>query len=131
MKSLKIIIVLGILLCTYQKIFSQYDATTCKIKIEKYESWKRTGNTLIIISIPAAALGGGLIINAVNGEDKDLSLYTGSFLLCAGIIAVIPGIIYHSIGKSKAREYRIRLENIKTGFYYTPQSSGFTLTYNF
>jgi len=60
-----------------------------------------------------------------------LCFCTSAVFIGAGLVSLIPGIIYWSIGKSKTREYKIKLENLKVGAYYIPNQSGLTLTYRF
>ena len=74
---------------------------------------------------------------ALTGGDTT-NINTGNTLISAGLVAsglglstMVTGLIFRGIGKRKVKEYRIKLEDLRMGFYYTPKSSGFVLTYRF
>ena len=105
------------------------DSTTYKVKIEKYKALERTGNVFLISGAALAVIGGGLILKNIYVNDEWITV--GFVSICAGVVACIPGIIDKSVGKRKTKEYKIRLNDLKTSFYYTPKYSGFRLTYRF
>ena len=135
MKTLKFMITLCILLCIIFSVSAQDDATLYKIKIDRYQTMQY--NSKIVMIYGAAAIttvGLGLRIAALGyPENKsDDNITTASYVLMgAGVVAVIPGLIFHNIGKRKSKEYQMKLDSIKTGFYYTPEHSGILLTYTF
>jgi hypothetical protein len=134
MKKLNYLIALFILIgCSFSG-FSQNDSIQYKIKIENYKSLKRTGIIVTITGATIAAAGGVVrILGATlpERESDDAYCTAGYILMGVGVAAMIPGLILHGVGKSKVREYQMRLDNIRTGFYFSPDHSGITLTYNF
>ena len=133
MKAYKILVFLCIISVSGSFMNAQ-DSVLYKVKLEKFKTWQHNGKIAMIVGAPAVAIGVGMIVIGTQTSNENLgSVFTpvGSVLTAVGVIALIPGIIFHGIGKSKTREYQIKLDNLKTGFYYTPNHSGFTLTYRF
>lgn len=111
-----------------------------QIKIERYKAMAHTGKVLTTVGIPMTAIG---TISFVAGEfyydfddrstwdTSDALIYSGAAVGGLGVISLVNGIIFRSIGKRKTGEYQMRLDNLKVGSYCTPNHSGFTLTYSF
>jgi mannose/fructose/N-acetylgalactosamine-specific phosphotransferase system component IIC len=137
MKTLKILTVLFILF-GYVSVATAQDSTLYKVKLEKFKSWQRSGKIIIISGAAITAIGGGIRVSAAmkknnNPDWGDDGMCTASYIvMAAGIATMIPGIIYNRIGTSKAREYQIKLNDLRTGFYYTPDKVvGFSLAFKF
>ena len=135
MKILKILITLFIFLIVSTSVFSQSDSTLYKVKLDRYQSWQRTGKILTISGAGVMAVGAGLRIYATTYADKgksDDTIVGASYAIIGiGVATMINGLIFNGIGKRKTKEYQIRLNDVKTGFYYTPEHSGLVLTYRF
>jgi len=135
MKTLKIFIAVCILSGICSSVYSQADSTICKVKIEQYQSWQKTGKILIFSGAGAVAAGAGLRIYATTYADSNRSddaIVGASYaIIGVGVVTMINGLIFHGIGKRKTNEYKIKLNDIRTGFYYTPNHSGIVLTYRF
>ena len=125
MKKIVILFTASILLSVSAP--AQNDATSYKVKLEKYKSWKRSGLVITITGAAIAAVGAGLLISSKD----DFFDGPGGPLILIGGATMIPGVIFRSIGKSKSREYQIRLDGLKTGFYYNPSHSGIMIRYRF
>jgi len=132
---------LSVVLLALTSFADAQDSLMYKIKYEKFKSWQRTGRALTISGLALGVVGTGLLIwgtgDSPSAVNQDWSVIAGSICTGAGVVALIPGAIYWGIGNSKTREYKLRLENLGTGFYYKPNSTyapgsaGFVLTYRF
>jgi len=134
MKVLRIMAAVLVLAGVLDSAYSQADSTIYKIKIEQYQSWQRTGTAVTITGAAVGVAGLGLIAaaNFVNMEANDDAVaMAGAVMLGLGITAMVPGLIFRGIGKNKTREYRMKLDDLRAGFYYTPAHSGFVLAYTF
>jgi hypothetical protein len=131
---IKLIIALGILLASVVSMHGQADSTFYKVKIDRYQSWQRTGTIVIISGAVVEAAGISLLIGShflPEGVSDDPYFAAGYVLMVVGLATMVPGFIFHGIGKRKTKEYQIRLNDLRTGFYYTPRHAGFVLTYRF
>ncbi|MCU0371276.1 MAG: hypothetical protein MUC31_07670 [Bacteroidales bacterium] len=135
MKSAKFLIALSIFSCICLSVYAQADSTVYKLKIEQYQAWQKTGKILAISGAGVAGVGAGLRIYATTYYDKgksDDAIVGASYAIMGiGVAAMINGLIFNGIGKRKTREYRIKLDDLRTQFYYTPEHSGIMLTYRF
>lgn len=118
---------------------AQQDTVMLKIKYEKFKSWRNTGRIMTLSGLVLGSVGTGLIIwgTGPGTVNKEWPLIAGSISAGVGAAMLIPGAVYWGIGKSKTREYKLRLENVGTGFYYkpgtiyAPPSAGIVLAYRF
>lgn len=113
------------------------DSTTVKVKLEKFQKKEHTGKIMTLIGIPAIVIGAGLIYAGFNTSyaehpDRQTALKVSGILLePVGIIMIIPGAINWSVGKKKVKEYQIRLDDYRSGFYYGPNQAGLKLAFKF
>ncbi|MCU0456014.1 MAG: hypothetical protein MUE74_06905 [Bacteroidales bacterium] len=140
MKKLFTLLMIGIILSLSFSANAQNDTVMYKIKYEKFKSWKRTGQIVTFTGIGITLIGAGiLILGTTNNLEMSDDVYVPvtSAVAAAGTITAVVGGIYWGIGKSKTREYKIRLENIGAGIYfkqdtyYAPRSAGIVLAYRF
>jgi hypothetical protein len=132
-------LLLAAIILTITSLSNAQDSLSYKIKYEKFRGWKRTGQVLTISGLVLGIAGTGLIIYGTGPKsvNQDWPLITGSVCAAVGTVAIVPGAVYWGIGKSKSREYKLKLENLRTGFYYKPNSvyapgsSGLVLTFRF
>jgi hypothetical protein len=148
MKTLKIITVIWLFLNSTSFIYSQ-DTTLYKVKIHNYQAKIRNGKISIILGASLAVIGGVLIGKAEHNFDladkydwlsdeydnySDKGMKNGIFggtIGTAGITALVIGSINWGMGKRKLYEYKIRLDDARSGFYYKPDQIGLKLTFNF
>jgi hypothetical protein len=64
-------------------------------------------------------------------DKKDIYFYCACATITIGVAGIIYGAISYSKGKRKTKEYQIKLDNLRTGFYYTPNQAGLKLTFKF
>lgn len=141
MKKLFTLLMIGIFLSLSFSASAQNDTVMYKIKYEKFKSWQRTGKIVTFSGIGLAVIGAGILImgatGTFNADSDDFAVPAGSALAAAGTVSAVVGSIYWGIGKSKTREYKIRLENVGAGIYYkpdthyAPRSAGVILAYRF
>jgi hypothetical protein len=134
MKTFRILIAVFILSGAVASAYSQADSTFYKVKIDRYQSWKRTGTIVLVSGAVLEAAGAGLLIAGASlpeGVSDDPYFKAGYAIMGVGLATMVPGIIFRGIGKRKTKEYQIRLDDLRTGFYYTPGHSGFVLTFSF
>jgi len=135
MKILKILAPLFLFLFLSATGFSQADSTIYKIKIDQYQSWQKTGKILTISGAGVVAVGAGLRIYASTYADKgksDDTIVGASYAIIGiGVATIVNGLIFGGIGKRKSHDYQIKLDDLRTGFYYTPNHAGIMLTYRF
>ena len=132
--KIKFVIAMAISLASFATIFAQADSTLYKVKIDRYQSWQRSGTIVIISGAVVEAAGIGMLIGSrflPEGVSDDPYYMTGYVLMGLGVATMVPGFIFHGIGKRKTKEYQIRLNDLRTGLYYTPRHAGFVLTYRF
>ena len=139
--TIKILSVLLLLMCTLSTIAQ--DSTLYKVKLEKFQTKARNGKIVTLVGTGAIVVGvigffiGNVSVTTPNGSGSmtgprsDALLYAGGGLAFAGTIATIPGIINWSVGKKKVKEYQIRLDDLRSGFYYGPSQVGFKLAFKF
>jgi hypothetical protein len=139
---LKLSLIAILLLCTTFANGQLADSTLYKVKLEKFQTKAHNGKIVTLVGVGAVVIGG---ICAIIGEqpvpdpdwpgssdERSVGLaYVGLGLAAAGIIAIIPGSINWSTGKKKVKEYQIKLDDARTGFYYNPKSVGVTLAFKF
>jgi hypothetical protein len=129
----KLLTVLILLMCTI--VVNAQDSTMYKLKIEKSESMQETGTIM---------MGGGFLllaacgfvyqfVNPLKDEIKDNSIVEG---IGIGIVSVagaliVPGLIVDRIGKHREKKYQIKLDNLRSGLYISPDQIGLKLTFNF
>ena len=134
-KHVRIAVAILVLLLSSGFVNAQADTTIYKLKIDHYESLQRTGKTLTITGVAVGAVGVGLtIIGIVEPDfwsDETIPLGVGIPTTVLGVGTVVTGLIMKKVGKQKAREYKILLDDLSAGFHITPQCSGITLTYRF
>ena len=116
-------------------VFSQADSTNYKVKIDQYQRWQKAGSIVIISGavVEAASIGRlayGYSVSAKGGSD-DQYIYPGYIMMGVGLATMVTGFVFRGIGKRKVTEYGIKLNDLRTGFYYTPKHLGFVLTYRF
>jgi drug/metabolite transporter (DMT)-like permease len=138
MKTTGTLFLVAILLMCSSLAYAQQDSTIYKIKLEKYKSWNKTGSILTyggaaLLVVGAALTIGGFHLDNTREVDGNEDSYIISGYVCmgAGLVSLIPGIIYKSIGKSKTREYQMRLDGLKSGIYYGPNQVGLKLAFKF
>jgi hypothetical protein len=141
MKKLTTLLLALMFLSLTFPVNAQQDTVMLKIKYEKFKSWKKTGKILTLTGGALAVIGTGLIVWMVTADDTgiegDAPMVLSSVACGGGTLILIPGAIYWGIGNSKTREYKLRLENIGTGFFYNPgtiyapNSAGIVLAYRF
>lgn len=140
MKKLFTFLLIGIFISLSFSAGAQNDTVMYKIKYEKFKSWQRTGKILTFTGMGLTVICGGLLILSATENidiDDDFAIPALSAVAAAGTITSIVGGIYWGIGKSKTREYKIRLENVGAGIYlkpdtyYAPRSAGIVLAYRF
>jgi hypothetical protein len=140
MKKLFTFLLIGIFISLSFSAGAQNDTVMYKIKYEKFKSWKRTGQIVTFTGIGVTIISSGILILGVTHNldmPDDVYIPFASAVAAAGMITSIVGGIYWGIGKSKTREYKIRLENVGAGIYvkpdtyYAPRSAGIVLAYRF
>jgi hypothetical protein len=119
-------------MCTL--VVNAQDSTLYKIKLEKFKSKEHGGKITTIVGGSAVVLG--IIVGVVGeslleGETRDAVFPIGFGVAGAGLIAIIPGSINWSIGKKKVKEYQIRLDDARSGFYISPDHAGLKLVFKF
>ena len=136
MKTLNILIVLYVFLFSASFTYAQ-DATLYKTKLEKYITKKHNGRIMTITGICGIAIASGFGLTANSAEEngntkKSDNLHTiSSIFTIAGLALIIPGSINWSIGKTKTKEYQIKLDNAKSGAYFSPNQVGLKLAFKF
>jgi hypothetical protein len=112
------------------------DSGYLKSYIYKYEKMAHNGTITMIIGGSVFIVGAGIAIGSYSGSNDELSTI-GYITAGAGLATAITGAIIRSTGRGRAEEYRIRLENMNTSFYFkpqyyiTPKCSGVSLTLRF
>jgi hypothetical protein len=116
-------------------LFSQADSTIYKVKIDQYQRWQRAGSITMISGAAIELAGIGLVAYGFKasseGESDDPYVIPGYALMGVGLATAVTGLIFRGIGKRKVTEYKIKLNDVRAGFYYTPNHSGIVLTYRF
>jgi hypothetical protein len=128
MKTFKILAVLYIFLLSTSFVNAQQDSTTYKVKLEKFQTKARNGK---ITTITGLSLIGVDLLCAIPMWDNEAYHYIGASLAGAGLITTIVGASNWSIGKKKVKEYKIRLDDARSGFYFSPNQVGLKLTFKF
>ena len=118
-------------------------AKTYQQKIESYTKLKRTGIGLGLAGGVLSVTGIVMVSNADwettpnsygGGSSKttnDSEGVTGVLMLLVGVPLAATGIVLGSIGSSKVRKYREKLEDVSLNIDYSQQNKGFTLCYRF
>jgi len=104
------------------------DSTTAKIKLEKLQIKVQNSKTATYVGLGTIVSGGTL---SVISDSNRIIRYVGAVFVGAGVITALVSGINWSVGKRKVKEYQIRLEDARTGFYYYPKSIGVTLAFKF
>ena len=150
MKTFKILTVLCIFLFSATFTNAQ-DSTIYRAKLEKYKTKRHNGRIMTIAGIGGIAIasGFGLASNSAGntadqylkeGNDDKANEYrkksnnlnvASTIFTVAGLALIIPGSINWSIGKKKVKEYQLRLDDAKSGFYFSPNQVGLKLTFKF
>lgn len=125
------------------------DTTLFKAKIASYQTKVKNGKILTIAGVSGVGIGvvcfaiGSHYSKEADKYDMDSSEWDsnvnraltynliGLAVGAAGLGSFIPGVINLGIGKRKINEYQIRLDDARTGFYYSPHSVGVTLALKF
>ena len=128
MGTLKLLIVTSILLGSLTSISAQADSTLYKVKIEQYQRMQRTGTIIAIAGSVVEAVGISMFFMVNQNDDF---LIPASVVSGVGLATMIPGFILRGNGKRKVSEYKIKLNDVRTSFYYSPRHSGIRLTYRF
>jgi hypothetical protein len=149
--TIKLLSVLILLMCTLF-VNAQKDSTTYKIKLEKFQHKERNGKIMTITGAPLTAVGGVLCILGVSfynknnnqpdtgegrnkamkyGIKSEICFITGGIIGALGVFSLVPGAINWSVGKKKVKEYQLKLDNARSGFYYGPNQVGLKLTFKF
>jgi hypothetical protein len=144
MKITVTLFLVAILLMCSSLAYAQQDSTIYKVKLEKFKAKEHNGKIITLVGAGAVVVGGIAAIignktvtkplgdnGTITGARSEVLLYGGLGLAGAGLIAIIPGSINWSVGKKKAREYQIRLEDIRMGFYFHPDHVGVKLAFKF
>ena len=89
-------------------------------------------------------MGGGLLLLAAYGfvspfveplpdEIKDNCIVEGIGIgiVSVAVTLIVPGLIVNRVGKHRQKEYQIKLDNISSGFYYSPNQVGLKLAFKF
>ncbi|MCU0462304.1 MAG: hypothetical protein MUF36_09875 [Bacteroidales bacterium] len=147
---LKLSLTLALLLCV-TAVNGQKDSTLYKVKLMKFENQVKNSRIATYSGL-VVTIGGGisvLIGRSYLKKHDDLmdegkpeeaekyihperySYIIGGALLSAGTITSVISGINWGVGKRKIKEYQIRLDDTKSGFYYNPKSIGVTLAFKF
>jgi hypothetical protein len=100
-----------------------------KLKIEKSKSMQEAGSVL---------MGGGFLIGLgysyvalfLPRGNKDIEKVTIG-IDCVSAALIIPGLIVYFIGKHRTKEYKIKLDDLRSGFYIAPNQVGLRLAFKF
>jgi uncharacterized membrane protein len=127
------------------------DSTLYKVKLENFKIEAHNWEIVTLAAAGVTVIGGvlfgvgislyskGLAADDVEEWDKAEDYYHKGEIcyisgLAAGVVGVlilIPSAINWGIGKKKVREYQLKLDNLKTGFYYAPNYVGLKLAFKF
>lgn len=154
--TIKLLSVLILLICTL--ITNAQDSALYKYKLYKYKTLQRRGKPWIIVGTATTMLGGLFVLEANSMSNKgnealhefnsshdprkaddaqkyydkkDTYMYCAVAAITVGATGIIYGIISNITGKRKAKEYQIKLDHLRTGFYYTPVQVGLKLAFKF
>jgi hypothetical protein len=131
MKTFKILAMLCIFLFSMSFVNAQQDSTTYKVKLEKFKAKEHNGKITTIIGVSFFGAGCLCAIPTLTGNDADFYHYLGASLAGVGVITTIVGSTNWSVGKKKAKEYQIRLDDARSGIYFSPNQVGLKLTFKF
>ena len=123
----KLLLVAILLICPTKTNAQSLDYLNLKIK--EYSKIEHTGKALTIAGGVMAVVGGaglavGLRENFRTGNSGPWAVptYLGALIGGAGLIFIVPGANNWSLGRRKVKEYKIRLDDAKSGFYFNPNS---------
>jgi hypothetical protein len=112
----------------------------CKHKIERYTKTRNAGSVLLGTGLTASAVGLCALVSYFSEDQEyssdgeitpDARYYVGLVGLELGIDMIIGGVILHSIGSHKVRQYSEKLSNLSLGVSLQPNSKGVALCYRF
>jgi hypothetical protein len=139
----KLLTVFLLLMCTLFVNAQKIDSTTCKIKLAKFERKEHNGKIMTIGGGGAIVVGGVLTLVGYSQQTLQGATYTyteyrnttlgivGAVLGAVGVVSTVMGLINWSTGKNKVKEYKMRLDDFRSGFYITPNNVGVKLTFKF
>lgn len=138
MKIIVKLVLVAILLICSTKINAQ-SVNYFNLKIKEYSKIEHTGKTLTIAGGIMAVVGGASLAAGLREHFKTensgwwaVPTYLGALIGGAGLIFTIPGANSWSLGSRKVKEYKIRLDDARSGFYFNPNSVvGVTLALKF
>jgi len=123
-----------LLICTTVANGQLADSTLYKVKLEKFNTQVHNSKIATIASASTIVVGGILIGSNLiaNPGDYDHGLGMAGYIVAgAGLVASIPSMINWSVGKRKIREYQLRLDDTRSGFYYGPNQIGLKFAFKF
>jgi H+/Cl- antiporter ClcA len=121
-----------LLFCT--TLAQTQDSTLYKIKLIKFEKQVKNSKIATYCGLGVVLIGSGVAISSyiVHPDDFDHEQAVAGYIVAgAGVIASVISGIHWSVGKSKVTEYKIRLDDTRSGFYFNSKSAGVTLTFRF
>jgi hypothetical protein len=147
----KLSLVAILLLCTTLANGQLADSTLYKVKLEKFKKKEHNGKVLTVIGPVTFFVGAAFCFVALDaavkadeagaaGEWDKKDKYDSKFLLygsigdilgLTGLGISIAGPIKWTNGHKRAKEYQLKLDDARSGFYFNPNSIGVTLTFKF
>jgi len=144
----RLLLVAVLLLCTTFANGQLADSTLFKVKLEKFKAKEHNGKIITASGVAGIIIGGALCLVGNSWYNKsesiednetrwayndkgDKYMIAGYVVGGAGIVLSIPGIINWSVGHKKVREYTIKLDDARSGFYFNPKNVGVTLAFKF
>jgi hypothetical protein len=128
MKTSKMLAMLCVFLFSVSFVNAQKDSTTYKIKVEKFQTKEKSGKIMTITGLSVIGID---LLCSIPMWDNEAYHYIGASLAGAAVITIIVGSINWSIGKKKVKEYQIKLDDARSGFYISPDQVGLKLTFKF
>lgn len=142
MKKIALLFVLAAFIASSSLIGQTDQHALYKRKIETYSKTKNAGTVLIIAGTITTAIGVGSLVSYLSDLDDDdgyyddSDMYTPEYYLGVygtgiGVDMIIGGVVLHTIGSRKVRQYQSKLNNLSAGIRWSPEAKGFSLTYKF
>ena len=101
-----------------------YRKSLYKRKTESYMGMKKIGTL-------TGAIGASTYSYSETTPDNQEKLIKGIACVCIGIPLLATGIVLHSVGSMKSKQYSEKLRNLSISANYSPYQKGIVIKYRF
>jgi|WetSurMetagenome_2_1015567.scaffolds.fasta_scaffold289601_2 hypothetical protein len=130
MKILKILILIFVFFLN-EPFTKGQDTTLYKLKISRYESADIVGELMFTAGFALATCTGLVETWILQPLDRKISKKDQLIISSVALALIVPGLIDIVVSKHKIKEYKIKLDSTRSGFYYGPNQVGLKLAFKF